>query len=264
MADDQFDDVERVKDADDGLLQQIKETEESTISQQGSSNPIEMQDEITSKPSVAAQLVAFAEEKRDIEQRTLESTNRSLGLLYESQELGMATAVELSKQREQVENVTHQLDEMDSKLRINKKRINRLKSVFGSVKNFLSGSKKKQLCVAVLRPVRRASQDSDINIDMEDSPSCRFSPSEFNDNHSVSQQSDDSNNGQKADPLETQIKANLEEMSTNVSVLKKMATDLGGEIESQNELLDNTKNKMDDIDLQIEQQTQELSKLLNK
>jgi len=70
------------------------------------------------------------------------------GLLYEAQEIGNATAVELGKQREQLDKATAQLDEMNSTLRINKNQINRLKSVFGCVKNFLSGNQNKTLTTA--------------------------------------------------------------------------------------------------------------------
>jgi len=42
---------------------------------------------------------------------------KSTGLLYETQEVGKATAVELAKQREQLEKTSHQLDEINSTLR---------------------------------------------------------------------------------------------------------------------------------------------------
>nr|XP_036668958.1 synaptosomal-associated protein 29-like isoform X2 [Drosophila suzukii] len=75
----------------------------------------------------SAQGLASAEKKRAVEQRTLDSTKKSLGLLYEAQEIGNATAVELGKQREQLDKATAQLDEMNSTLHINKNQINRLK-----------------------------------------------------------------------------------------------------------------------------------------
>jgi len=53
-------------------------------------------------------------------------------------------------------------------------------------------------------------------------------------------------------------------MCSNLSVLKMLATDLGGEIESQNELLDNMNYKIEDVDLKIHKQNKDMSKLLKK
>jgi len=44
----------------------------------------------------------LAERRRDIEERTLASSERGLGLLYESEKVGAATADELSRQKEQL------------------------------------------------------------------------------------------------------------------------------------------------------------------
>jgi len=57
------------------------------------------------------------------------------GLLYETQEVGKATAVELAKQREQLEKTSHQLDEINSTLRFSQRHLTGLKSVFGGLKN---------------------------------------------------------------------------------------------------------------------------------
>jgi len=42
------------------------------------------------------------------------------------------------------------------------------------------------------------------------------------------------------------------------------AIELGGEIESQNELLDNLNPKIEDVDLQVHRQNQDLTNLLKK
>jgi len=80
---DHFDDVDRFEDVDDDLFLQNKRTGAAKLPQQRSTNPFEMDDddeeEITSSPSVAAQRLAYAEKRRAIEQRTLDSTNKSLG-----------------------------------------------------------------------------------------------------------------------------------------------------------------------------------------
>ena len=54
--------------------------------------------------------------KQDIERRTLESSGRSLGYLYESEQVGVATAEELARQKEQLKNTESRLDEINSTL----------------------------------------------------------------------------------------------------------------------------------------------------
>lgn len=57
------------------------------------------------------------QQKREIEQRTLESSNRSLGLLYESEKVGQATAEELARQKEQLKSTEQRLDDINSTLK---------------------------------------------------------------------------------------------------------------------------------------------------
>ena len=76
--------------------------------------------------------------KKEIEERTLSSTERSLGLLRESEQVGIATAEELQKQREQLERTEKSLDNINSTLRFTQKNIDGIKSVFSSIKNYLS------------------------------------------------------------------------------------------------------------------------------
>ncbi|XP_035230195.1 synaptosomal-associated protein 29-like [Stegodyphus dumicola] len=67
------------------------------------------------------------EERRRIEERTLQSTNNSLGLLHESEQVGILTAEELVKQREQLKNIEENLDIINSTMRTSQKHINSLK-----------------------------------------------------------------------------------------------------------------------------------------
>lgn len=53
--------------------------------------------------------------------------------------LGIATAEELVRQREKLEKTDKQLDEINATLRFSQKHINGIKSVFSSLKNYMSG-----------------------------------------------------------------------------------------------------------------------------
>lgn len=90
------------------------------------------------QPTFDDQLQSFAERKRAIENRTLNSTEKSIHVLRESEQIGIATAEELMRQREKLEKTDKQLDEINATLRFSQKHINGIKSVFGSLKNYMS------------------------------------------------------------------------------------------------------------------------------
>jgi len=204
--------------------------------------------------------------------RTTREGHVDRDVLYETQEVGKATAVELAKQREQLEKTSHQLDEINSTLRFSQRHLTGLKSVFGGLKNYLSGNRDQPPTAAGSPTTSQSSQEANSNIDMGAcggaSPPA-LSPAERYDNHPVSQLRGDPSSTyqsqrQASNPFQAQIDANLEEMCSNLSVLKMLATDLGGEIESQNELLDNMNYKIEDVDLKIHKQNKDMSKLLKK
>lgn len=87
----------------------------------------------------------YIERKKAIEDRTIQSTERSISILRDSEQIGIATAEELSRQREQLEKTDKRLDEINATLRFSQKHINGIKSVFGSLKNYLSGKNDQQL-----------------------------------------------------------------------------------------------------------------------
>lgn len=87
----------------------------------------------------------YMDRKQAIEDRTLQSTERSISILRDSEQIGIATAEELMRQREQLEKTDKRLDEINATLRFSQKHINGIKSVFGSLKNYLSGKNDQQL-----------------------------------------------------------------------------------------------------------------------
>lgn len=85
------------------------------------------------------QIQSFQERRKDIENRTLQSSERSISILRDSEKIGIATAEELMRQREQLERTDQRLDEINASLRFSQKHINGIKSVFSSLKNYVSG-----------------------------------------------------------------------------------------------------------------------------
>lgn len=90
-------------------------------------------------PTFEDQMQSFAEKKRIIEERTINSTEKSISILKDSEQIGIATAEELMRQREKLEKTDKQLDEINSTLRFSQKHINGIKSVFSSLKNYMAG-----------------------------------------------------------------------------------------------------------------------------
>ncbi|BFG03137.1 synaptosomal-associated protein 29 [Drosophila madeirensis] len=267
-----FDDVDRFEDIDDDLFLKNKRTSASSHKpQQRSTNPFEIDDdEDSTASSISAQRQAYAEKRRAIEQRTLDSTEKSLGLLYETEEVGKATAIELAKQREQLEKTSHQLDEINSTLRFSQRHLNGLKSVFGGLKNYLSGNRDQPSSATASPVASQSSQEANnINAGAFGGSSAPLSPAEHYDNHPVSRIRRESNSKyqpptQAGNPFQAHLDSNLEDMCDNLSRLKFLATDLGTEIESQNELLDNMNYKIEDVDLKMTRQNKDMNKLLKK
>ncbi|XP_037931398.1 soluble NSF attachment protein 29-like [Teleopsis dalmanni] len=260
---------EDLEDVDDDIFLNSSRTNSrvsghsSTGVKTRSTNPFEDQTQI------------YAEKRRQIEARTIDSTQKSLGLLYETEEVGKATAIELAKQREQLEKTSNQLDEINSTLRFSQRHLNGLKSVFGGLKNYLAGNRDPaQSPRSTLSPT--GSQESTANTNTNSgmpSEKAAMSPTERYDDHPISrirndstiyQQREQMQQQRRNNPFEMQLEANLEEMCGNLSRLKCLATDLGGEIESQNELLDNMNYKIEDVDIKMTKQNKEMNKLLGK
>lgn len=121
----------------------------SGYSYKSSTNPFEIEDvddEIflknsrkTTNSAFDNQVQAYQERRKQIEERTLNSTQRSIGVLRDSEQIGIATAEELMRQREKLEKTDKQLDEINATLRFSQKHINGIRSVFSSLKNYVSG-----------------------------------------------------------------------------------------------------------------------------
>jgi len=203
-----------------------------------------------------------------------------VGLLYETEEVGKATAVELARQREQLEKTSNQLDEINSTLRFSQRHLNGLKSVFGGLKNYLSGNRDQPPTATGSSPTgSQSSQETNCNSGAAAAnfdgakPKGAMSPTERYDNHPVSRLRNDSSLSQQrqaqqqqraVNPFQQQLESNLDDMCDNLSRLKFLATDLGTEIESQNDLLDNMNYKIENVDAKIVKQNKDVHRLLKK
>lgn len=220
------------------------------------------------------------EERRRIEQRTLQSTNNSLGLLHESEQVGILTAEELVKQREQLENIDENLDFINSTMRTSQKHINSLKSIFGGIKNYFSkgGQQDPTVNVPVDVPDRKHSSalsstidnlKSDTKLSEATHPALRIRNLPYDDSDSfkndLSPVKTPSPVATKStDNVEEKLDKNLEFMSMGLGRLKNLAIGLNDEIEQQNEMIDRIHNKADKADETLEYQNRQIKRILKK
>lgn len=213
------------------------------------------------------QQISYQDKARAIEERTLVSSNRSLGLLYETEQCGMATAEELARQREQLENTNKQLDDINQTLRFSQKHLNGLKSIFGGLKNYIAGQKDMQ-------PKDMQSTTPKPNLgDKLQSPTSSYnqfsqkqSPtsSQFGEGMASSNGNEPTSLTSSGSNFNKQLDKNLDEMAGSLSRLKGLAIDLHTEIDDQNGLIDDITTKVENVDAKMGKQNKEISRLLGK
>lgn len=200
----------------------------------------------------------YEQKKREIEDRTLNSSQRSIGLLRETEQVGVATATELAKQREQLEKTRDQLDTINTSLKFSQRHLNGIKSMFGGLKNYLAGKNDYDAKMS------QSSSNSEISSLPSPSADERFSSHPTTRlridqaHHRQQQQQQASGN------FNNQLDKNLDEMCDSLSRLKGLAVDLNQEIDTQNDLIDDISTKVENVDMKIGKQNREMFKILGK
>ncbi|XP_058462925.1 synaptosomal-associated protein 29 [Malaya genurostris] len=227
---------------------------------------------------IVRQRQTFEQRRRELEESTLLTSQRCLGVLRETEQVGIATAEELHRQREQLEKTKKQLDEINNSLRFSQKHLNSLKSVFGGLKNYLSG----RMAPDPQHQQQPQSSSTGIprtNISPSQSEEAYPNPQDFRipDNYwpdATTRMQPDYHQGQDVRHMNGvvgdgagfshQLDQNLDDMRGNLSRLKHLALDLNQEIDSQNDLIDDISNRVDDVDVKIGKQNKDMNRLLRK
>lgn len=226
-------------------------------------------------------------ERQEIEDRTLQSSKVSLGLIYETEKVGINTAEELIRQKEQLNNVEEKLDSMNSMMRISQKHLTSMKSIFGGFKNYFSRNNESNQTINGIQNNSISSRPSNQN----ESPLINTidgikNESNFNSaqNHPVLSQRGINTNGFKLDEdfdntnedkhesdfslkskqINRQLDQNLEEMGSGVGRLKHLALGLGSEIDNQNSLLDRITGKAERAEDTLQHQNRQMKRILKK
>lgn len=201
----------------------------------------------------------YEQKRQEIEGRTLNSSQRSIGLLRETEQVGVATATELAKQREQLEKTRNQLDTIDTSLKFSQRHLNGIKSMFGGLKNYLAGKSDYD--------AKMSTSSSNSEVSSLPSPTA---DERFSSHPTTRLRSDPVSHHQQQQQMSgntsfnSQLDQNLEEMCDSLSRLKGLAIDLNQEIDTQNDLIDDISYKVEDVDAKIGKQNKEMFKILGK
>jgi len=204
-------------------------------------------------------------EKQRIEERTLQSSSRAIGILHETEQVGMSTAEELMRQREQLERTSTRLDEMNNTLRSSDKHIQNIKSVFSSIKNYFSKPSEfgiqSNAASTELAPSKSSSNSQLVKV-MEQSTAQSSKDSQ----HPVFRMraSDNDFSHKPFSNIDEQLDEDLGVMSHSLSRLRGLAQGLSSELDDQNDLIDRVQTSADKADMRISRQNKDMERLLRK
>ena len=174
--------------------------------------------------------------------------------------VGSATAVELTRQKEQLLNTENKLDEINSSLRQSERHLQGIRSVFGSVKNYFSGRSSASAGAAnsnaaAATPAGRTSTASAA-------PAGQSSYNDFN--NRVSQSHNNLQGMRVSDAVDEQLDRNLDDMATSLARLKGLAQGLNTELDEHNDILERVTDKADVVGFKVDKQNKEMNKILKK
>lgn len=228
------------------------------------------------------------DERRAIEERTLQSAKNSLGLVYEAEKVGITTAEELVRQGEKLSNIDSNLDAMNSTMRVTQKHLTSMKSMFGGLKNYFSGKSSDPPPTGTMTGCKLPASQSEIGISSK--------PNQYKSklNETIDSISNESKNSRphpafarqgitfdeeeqdKRPPIRSSspksrskevdkiLDDNLSDLGQGLSRLKNLALGLGTEIESQDEMLNRIMQKEERAEETMGYQNRQMKQILKK
>ncbi|KAM3611070.1 uncharacterized protein V6R79_013043 [Siganus canaliculatus] len=203
----------------------------------------------------------------------VDSSHRSLGLIYESEKMGVETAEELMRQGEVLKRTDKMLDNMDEDLKTSQKHINGIKSVWGGLVNYFKGkpetkpepeqpkpyiaTDRLQSALSNSREYEDKYQASHPNLRKLDTGGFGASASV---DDSSSRQNGYSQNRHLKEAHQT-LDKNLDEMCVGLSRLKNLGIGLQSEIDNQEDSIDSLLNKVDKMDGKIQNTNRQIKNL---
>lgn len=233
----------------------------------------------------ARQRQLLLDERRAIEERTLQSAKNSLGLVYEAEKVGITTAEELVRQGEKLSTIDANLDAMNSTMRVTQKHLTSMKSMFGGLKNYFSGKPAETAAGPAKLPASQSETgisskpnpyqsklnqtiDSISNESKNSRPHPAFARQgiTFDDDVDGSKQptARSSSPASRSKDVDKILDDNLSDLGLGLSRLKNLALGLGTEIESQDEMLNRIMQKEERAEETMGYQNRQMRQILKK
>ncbi|KAJ8876843.1 hypothetical protein PR048_021290 [Dryococelus australis] len=200
------------------------------------------------------------ERRGKLEESCIQSTQRSIGLLKESEGAGVATAEELARQRSQLERTEQRLDETDTALRSSQRHIQGMNSWFGSFKNRFSRRSGEPPTPASRIPAKNT-DDLNSYTQMNRSTSRATAPPELHPGLHVRGQAPAL---ESSTQVQAALESNLNDIGNSLTFLKGLAEGMGSDLDSQAQLIGRVTDKTETAEFKIRQQNRDMNKLLKK
>nr|XP_046243943.1 synaptosomal-associated protein 29 [Scatophagus argus] len=206
-------------------------------------------------------------------QSAVDSSYRSLGLIAESEKMGVETAEELMRQGEALKRTDKMLDNMDQDLKTSQRHITSIKSVWGGLVNYFK-SKPETKPPPEQPKAYQASDKLENALSSSRAHEDKYQASHPNlrkldtGGFGAAASLDDSSSRQNGHPQNRHLREahqtldrNLDDMCDGLSRLRNLGLGLQSEIENQDDSIHSLLNKVDKMDLKIHNTNQQIKNL---
>lgn len=221
----------------------------------------------------------FDEKKaNDIQEKTSSMLANTKSLLYESETIGQSTLEDLATQRDALERVENDLDNINSMTRATQKHLTNMRSFFGAIKSVFSSSSNSQPVAPIVPTTRGGMPKSATLADVPSNSSVRASGSPSSSAAAFGGASKTAGTSgaisnqiprhmslaEQQEHAPDEFEANLDEIGFGLGRLKEMARKLGDEIGDQTEMLDRITDKSERASDSIKHQNRQMQQILKK
>ena len=193
-------------------------------------------------------------------QQMVQSSNRSVQMVIESQTTAMETADELREQREQLERTSKNLDKINNDLDESDRNITSLKSIWGTMSNWFKKPIKKPEEVTQ----KSSSEDEDRKLQEETRNIQRNLRKLDNIDVDSGSRSGASGGASYRTAEDDIVDKNLDTMLAGLTMLKNQGLSLGQEIDDHNELIEDITTKSEKADNRVLNQNSRMDKILRR
>lgn len=204
----------------------------------------------------------FAEKKAsDISQRTNDILSNTRRLVQESEQVGQSTLENLGSQREALERVENDLDNINTMTRATQKHLNHMRSFWGGLKS-LFGNNSVNAGQTTIQNTKNPIPRSQTIADMpSNNPGRSRNEPREEIRSSFAAPSGNTLQASTKSP-DGEFEANLSEIGFGLGKLREMALKMGDEIGDQNDMLDRITGKSERAADSVKHQNRQINQLL--